>query len=193
MGDQCSFEIKVPFNVSSNRPSIRAAIAFVARMKSGEAVENIDCGASPRIPAWGLHPGYEKQGMGDQCSCELKVPFNVSSNRPSIRAAIAFVARMKSGEAVENIDCGASPRIPACGLHPGYEKQGMGDQCPPEPKCPLSSSSNCPSISAAIAFVARISSGEAVENIDCGASPRIPAWGLHPGYEKQGMGDQCPP
>jgi hypothetical protein len=89
-------------------------------MESGEGVENNDCGASPRIAACGLHPGYEKQGMRDQCSCEIKVPFNVSSNRPSISAAIAFVARMESGEAVENIDCGAYPRIPACGLHPGY-------------------------------------------------------------------------
>jgi hypothetical protein len=98
---------------------------------------------------------------------------------------------MESGDDVENNDCGASPRIPACGLHPGYGKQGMGDQCPPEPKCPLSSSSNCPSISAATAFVARMESGEGVENIDCGASPRIPACGLHPGYGKQGMSDQC--
>ena len=123
MGDQCSCELKVPFNVSSNRPSIRAAIAFVARMKSGEGVENIDRGASPRIAACGLHPGYEKQEMGDQCSFEAKVPFNASSNYPSISAAIAFVARMESGEDVENIDCGASPRIAACGLHPGYENR----------------------------------------------------------------------
>jgi hypothetical protein len=44
-------------------------------MESGEAVENIDCGASPRIPACGLHPGYGKQVMSDQCSFEPKVPF----------------------------------------------------------------------------------------------------------------------
>jgi hypothetical protein len=44
-------------------------------MESGDDVENNDCGASPRIPACGLHPGYGKQGMGDQCSFEPKVPF----------------------------------------------------------------------------------------------------------------------
>ena len=109
-----------------------------------------------RIPACGLHPGYEKQGMGDQCSFEAKVPFNASSNYPSIRAAIALVARMESGEDVENIDRGASPRIPACGLHPGYEKQGMGDQYSFEAKVPFNASSNCRSISAAIALVARM-------------------------------------